>query len=208
MKFSEIKTLYIASGNTHKVDEIRYMLEPYGVIVKSIAGFADYTAPEETGITFAANAKIKADCLFSHLHDKLHDTDACVLADDSGLICDDLNGLPGVMSARFAGPNATDAENNQKLVMMLTGELTHLSRSARFVCSLHLILADGTRHEISAACEGRILLEASGQNGFGYDPHFYIEDLDKTMAELSMAEKNRISHRAKALRKLVDLISK
>lgn len=198
--------LYIASGNAHKIEEISAMLQPLGFTVRSTRDFSDYISPEETGITLAANAKIKADALQAFLAKKFPTESFAVLADDSGLICDDLDGLPGVISARFAGPNATDAENNAKLIAMLTGELTHLSRSARFVCSMHLILPTGETHAISGVCEGRIVLTPSGTHGFGYDPYFYLEDFDKTMAELTMEEKNRISHRAKALKKLLEIL--
>lgn len=203
---SELKTIYIASGNKHKIKELAVMLAPKGFAVRGLEGCVGFVAPEETGSTFLENAKIKARALRDFLvkqgggNIKSGHGMPCpyVIADDSGLVCDDLNGEPGVLSARYAGPNATDAENNQKLVEMFN-TVTHWSRTARYVCVLCLIKPDGTETHFEGVCEGVITLVPQGAGGFGYDPHFYLENLNKTMAELTLSEKNKISHRAKAL---------
>ena len=128
-----------------------------------------------------------------------------ILADDSGLECEDLEGAPGVYSARFAGENATDAQNNQKLIEKLR-VITHLTRAARYVCALVVITPDGKQHEIEETCEGLITFEPKGKNGFGYDPYFYLPEYNQTMAELDPQEKNKVSHRGKALKKLLKML--
>lgn len=201
-----MQTIYIASGNAHKIQEITAMLKPLGLEVKGLKEFKGYESPEETGSTFIANAHIKADALFQRL--QTEGINAFVLADDSGLSCEDLDGAPGVYSARYAGPQATDEQNNEKLVQTFRDNLEHQTRAAKFVCAMVLLDPQGQSKEIEACCSGRIVLSPSGKNGFGYDPYFYLEDLDKTMAELSPEEKNKISHRAKALQVLVKEIEK
>lgn len=201
------KTLYIASTNKHKIQELGQMLSGEDFEVRGLEKFQNYISPEETGKTFLENARIKAQALRNFLKSSTSDQrlatgDHFILADDSGLICDDLGGQPGVESARFAGPNATDAENNQKLVESFS-EITHWSRSARYVCALVLLKPDGSEIDIEEKCEGRIVLVPAGTLGFGYDPYFYVEEFNKTMAELSPQEKNKISHRGKALRRLL-----
>jgi len=152
------------------------------------------------------NARIKALALSDYLKKssdrQLATSDYFILADDSGLECEDLGGLPGVQSARFAGENATDDQNNQKLIHLFQQQ-THLSRAIQYVCAMILILPDGKEIEIEETCQGHIVFVPKGKNGFGYDPYFYLESYDKTMAELSPDEKNKISHRGKALRLLV-----
>lgn len=203
-----MKKIYIASTSKHKTGELRQMLNPFGYEVHDLTEFADYVPPEETGATFLENAHIKARGLRSFLADLSEDErrkvkgDSLVLADDSGLECEDLGGAPGVYSARYSGPHATDATNNAKLIADLQ-TIPLLTRAARYVCALILITADGAEKSIVATCEGCITFEPKGQNGFGYDPYFYLPELNKTMAELSPEEKNRISHRGKALRQLL-----
>ncbi len=214
-KLDPISVIYVASGNKHKVKELAVMLAPKGFAVRGLESCVGFVAPEETGSTFLENARLKARALRDFLvnhgegkggHSAKKDGHGMpcpyVIADDSGLVCDDLSGEPGVLSARYAGPNATDAENNQKLVEMFN-TVTHWSRTARYVCVLYLIKSDGTETHFEGVCEGVITLVPKGVGGFGYDPHFYLEELNKTMAELTLAEKNKISHRAKALNLLI-----
>lgn len=196
--------LFVASQNTHKVQEIQETLSAFDLDfeVKSLKEFPDYQAPEETGETFVENARIKAEALKNYLSSHEETQDWMVLADDSGLECEDLNGEPGVYSARFAGPNATDADNNQKLVECFQNQ-THATRAAQYVCCLVVMKPTGEELHLQEVCQGHIVLEPKGKNGFGYDPYFYLEELDKTMAELLPQEKNKISHRGKALLSLV-----
>lgn len=202
-----MKTIYIATANEHKLHELRAMLVVRGFDVKGLDTLKGYVSPEETGDTFLANAQIKARALREFLIQAgrtqgLPLQDVFILADDSGLMCDDLDGQPGVKSARFAGEHASDADNNKKLVEMF-GEVTHWSRAARYVCVLVLIKPDGSEMSFEGVCDGLIVLVPKGNGGFGYDPYFYLGKLNKTMAEISLTEKNKISHRAKALEKLL-----
>lgn len=196
-----MKTLYIASKNIHKVQELTQILKKKNFVVKSLKEFPNYRAPDETGKTFMENAHIKA----LALRKKIEKKDVFILADDSGLECEDLEGAPGIYSSRFAGENASDEKNNQKLVELLK-DITHLTRVARYVCALVLITSDGKQHEIEGTCEGLITFEPKGKNGFGYDPYFYLPQFNKTMAELLPDEKNQISHRGKALNELYGIL--
>ncbi|UJF32040.1 XTP/dITP diphosphatase [Paenibacillus hexagrammi] len=199
----------IATRNEGKVREFAKLFEPSGYKVRSLADYTDLPEIVESGETFAENARIKAEIISKHLH-------VPVLADDSGLCVAALGGDPGVYSARFAGADASDADNNAKLLSELKllgakdkpavqGDHPELLSEASFVCALALIdpVANETI-EAEASCEGYILSEPRGQGGFGYDPLFYIPALHKTMAEVTVEEKNEISHRAKALRCFLD----
>lgn len=200
-----MNTMIVATRNQHKVREIGQIVSEFGFQATGLEKFADYVLPEETGQTFLENARIKAYALKKYLFERFSGTERqnmFILADDSGLECDDLGGAPGISSARFAGPNAGDEENNAKLIESLK-QVTHLSRGARYVCSMILICPDGCEEHITATCGGHIVMMPQGRNGFGYDPYFYLEDFNKTMAELSAEEKNGISHRGKALRSLL-----
>lgn len=195
--------LYLATTNKHKTREIAHRLKPLNIEVHDVGKLGGYQAPEENGKTFLDNARLKALALREFLL-KTHDVKyegIAILADDSGLVCDDLKGAPGIYSARFAGENATDAQNNAKLVSEMN-TITHATRRARYVCALFLILPDGRHYDIVEICEGLIVLKPKGKEGFGYDPHFYLESHQKTMAELSLDVKNQISHRGKALKRL------
>lgn len=150
--------------------------------------------PEETGTTFAQNAAIKATYYAMRFG-------GWALADDSGLEVDVLDGAPGVHSARYAGPNATDVENNVRLVEALS-RFPEENCRARFRCAMVLADPDGVRATAAGAVEGRILKSPRGSNGFGYDPHFFIPEEGLTMAELSADRKNAISHRGRALREM------
>ncbi|HHW31676.1 MAG TPA: XTP/dITP diphosphatase [Clostridiaceae bacterium] len=186
----------VASKNKGKLIEIQKLLEglPYKVISMEEAGFSGDI--EETGKTFEENAFIKARAVFNV-------TGGMVMADDSGLEVDYLNGLPGIYSSRYAGEGASDQDRNEKLLRELR-DVPFEKRTARFVCAIALILPDGKHISINGSCEGYIGFEPVGDNGFGYDPLFFIPEYNATMAQLSLHEKNKISHRGKALRLLVD----
>jgi XTP/dITP diphosphohydrolase len=184
-----MQTLVLASNNAGKLREMREILAPFGLDVRSQreAGFTEEVA--ETGTTFAENAALKAQAV----HDALH---CAVLADDSGLVIDALDGAPGVYSHRFAGENATDADRCQLVLEKMQGVPTE-KRTARFLCSICYITEAGKQKTFTGACEGIIGTAPQGENGFGYDPVFVVGE--KTMAQMTEAEKNAISHRGKAL---------
>lgn len=188
--------IVIASHNLHKVREFREMLKPLkNLDVLSLVDFADYQLPEETGKSFEENAIIKA----AHAASTLN---KWVLADDSGLVVPSLGGKPGVFSQRYAGEDATDAENRQKLLK----EMSHLeeeNRQAYFECCLVLANPQGVVKKTTGTVEGRIGVKEAGRNGFGYDPIFIKNDYTKTFAQLDEATKNKISHRRKAFEKMV-----
>jgi XTP/dITP diphosphohydrolase len=205
-------TVVLATRNKGKSKEFREAFGKLGVTVKDLHDFEGIPDIEETGATFADNAFLKAKAVADILN-------LPVLADDSGLCVDALNGAPGVFSARYAGEGAGDKANNAKLVRELEllgaivpeneeGEGPRLSSPARFACSLVLYdPADDSRLEAEGTVEGFILREARGTDGFGYDPLFWIPSRRLSMAELSVEEKNGISHRGNALRNLLSLIS-
>jgi XTP/dITP diphosphohydrolase len=187
--------IVIATSNLHKVRELKSMLKPlYFLDVRSLIDFPSYIPPEETGTTFEDNAKLKAAHAAFHLK-------KWVIADDSGLVVPALNGSPGVFSARFAGPNATDKDNRKKLLESLKGKLG-LERAAFFECVLALSSPEGQTKVFKGIAEGLIIDEERGKNGFGYDPLFIKHDYNLTFAEIDEEIKNRISHRRKAIEKL------
>ena len=190
--------LLIASKNRGKVAEIRALLGlslQKVVQVVTLAELPDVVQPRESGRTFAENARLKA------LHYAKAHKILCI-ADDSGLAVEQLGGLPGVRSARFAGEGASDAANNAHLLH----ELDPFPRpwKAAFVCVAVAALPQRVVAEATGKAEGEILPAGRGRDGFGYDPLFFVPSLGKTMAELSTEEKNRISHRGHALRALID----
>jgi XTP/dITP diphosphohydrolase len=187
-----VKRLAFASGNRHKVAEIAAMLRPRGWEVVPLTLTVDEDAP-----TFVGNAEKKARAALAQ-------SGLPSLADDSGLEVDALDGAPGVRSARWAGEPCDDAANNRKLMAELAG-VEDARRTARFRCALVFVDGDGTRLVGEGACEGRIGHAPRGSAGFGYDPLFLVagDAAARTMAELSPDEKNRISHRARALEALV-----
>jgi XTP/dITP diphosphohydrolase len=187
-----VKRLAFASGNKHKVAEIGAMLRPRGWDVVPLPLTVDEDAP-----TFVGNAEKKARAALAA-------SGLPSLADDSGLEVDALDGAPGVRSARWAGAHGDDAANNRKLLAELDG-VEEARRTARFRCALVFVDGDGARLAAEGACEGRIGHAPRGDGGFGYDPLFLIagDAAGRTMAELSPDEKNRISHRARALEALV-----
>lgn len=187
------KQLIIASGNAHKVSEFSSLLEGLGFEVCSAKVCGGMPDVVEDGDSFAANALIKARALRA-----IAPKDAWVLSDDSGLSVDMLGGAPGIFSARYAGPEATDQKNLEKLLYVLCGVPT-ASRSARFRCVLALIDPEGNETCHEGACAGHIAMEPSGAAGFGYDPIFIPEGYNQSFAELGDAVKSKLSHRAKAV---------
>lgn len=192
-------TLVLASGNRKKLEEMRAILEPLAL---TVVPQSDFQVPEaeETGLTFVENAILKARNAAAH-------TGLPAIADDSGLEVDALNGAPGIYSARFSGADASDAKNNALLIDML-GDLPDAPRAARYQAVLVLMRHpdDPTPLICQGTWEGEILLAPRGNGGFGYDPHFLIPDLGVTAAEMDPAEKNRISHRGRALKALMDAL--
>ena len=192
-------TLVLASGNQKKLDEMRAILEPLAL---KVVPQSDFQVPEaeETGLTFVETAILKARNAAAH-------TGLPAIADDSGLEVDALNGAPGIYSARFSGADASDAKNNALLIDML-GDLPDVPRTARYQAVLVLMRHpdDPTPLICQGTWEGEILLAPRGNGGFGYDPHFLIPELGVTAAEMEPAEKNRISHRGRALKALMDAL--
>ena len=186
-----MKELVIASGNEGKIAEISRALKDTGIILRSLGDYCGVPPVEEDGQTYLDNALKKAKS-YSEFTGKM------VLADDSGLEVDYLNGEPGVYSARYAGLNATDEENNRKLLHQLAS-VTPDERGATFRCVLVLYDHDGCFHSFEGAWRGVITTESAGNGGFGYDPLFYIPELGKTSAQLDPDVKNQVSHRARAL---------
>lgn len=184
----------VASKNKGKIAEITEALADLPLTVIPVSDCGDFVEPEETGNTFAANAELKARYYSAA-------TGTICLADDSGLEVDALGGAPGVYSARFAGESATDEDNNQKLLTLLDG-IAAENRTARFRCVLVYYDPAGQILTAQGTCEGVILESARGNSGFGYDPLFYMSAYGKTLAEMSLSEKNAISHRGAALKKL------
>lgn len=193
-----LKELIIATGNAHKVEEISAMLDIPGFVVKSLADVGVELDVEETGETFRDNALIKAMAAVQM-------TGLPVLADDSGLEVDALDGRPGVRSSRFAHEQATDQENNAHLLELLDAVVWE-ERTARFRCVMALVVPERDEQFVEGACEGIIDLEEKGSHGFGYDPLFFIPEFNKTLGELGPEVKNRISHRAKAVEALKEIL--
>lgn len=197
-------TVYLATLNSHKVQELQTILKDLGrgdIIVHPAATLDPSLNWDETGTTFVANARIKALAVRAALiANGIHD--ASCLADDSGLSVDALGGAPGIHSARYAGPEATAASNNAKLCAALQKLDANLHRefTARFTCVLYYIDGSGRESSYTGVCEGTVAATARGQHGFGYDPLFRVAGQNgRTMAELSEAEKNQVSHRRRAL---------
>ena len=191
--------LILATNNQNKLREIREMLESTGVSVISQSEAGISCEVEETGTTFAENAAIRAEAIWAlAAAGGLH---CYVLADDSGLSVDALNGEPGVYSHRWAGENATDADRILKMLSVMK-DVPDEQRGAHFACSMCLIEPNGEKHHFEGKVQGSILHEARGRNGFGYDPVFGYGD--RSFAELSADEKNAVSHRHNALMQVLD----
>lgn len=195
----KIDRIVLASHNKKKAAELRAILEPAGIALFSLADFPGAPEPEETGDTFEENARIKALSALRH-------TGIASVADDSGLMVDALGGNPGVRSARFAGENAGDAANNALLLEKLAG-LPPARRTAKFVSVVAIELPGGENALFRGETHGTILESARGEGGFGYDPLFLSSDLGVSFAEARPEDKNRISHRARAVAGLTEWLT-
>lgn len=195
-----MERLIVATKNKGKIVEIKQVLSglPLEVISMNEAGI-DIDVVED-GVTFEENSLKKA--LEINKVSK-----SMVLADDSGLEVDFLDGAPGIYSARFGGPEASDADRNKKLLEMLK-DVPFEKRTARFVCAIAVVFPDGRHFVVRGACEGFVDFECKGSNGFGYDPLFFVQQFDKTMAEIDADLKNKMSHRAKALALMQEKLQK
>ncbi len=191
--------LVVATGNAGKLEEICRLLEQHNVEVLGLDQFPGVPEVVEDGETFAANAQKKAQAVADF-------TGLPCLADDSGLVVEALGGRPGVHSARFSGDGATDSANNCKLLEELIN-VDLKDRHAAFCCVMALCLPDQPTHFFEGRVSGTILLEEQGTGGFGYDPLFWLEDYQCTMAEIPLDEKNKISHRGQALAQVIEFIS-
>ncbi|MES2274344.1 MAG: RdgB/HAM1 family non-canonical purine NTP pyrophosphatase [Chlamydiota bacterium] len=188
--------IVIASTNSHKLREFRFMMKHLAQFdVLSLADFPNYVSPEETGTTFEENAILKATTAAKNLN-------RWVLADDSGLVVPALGGAPGIFSARYAGLNATDFENRKKLLDQMQ-YLMEEDRQAFYECCLSLASPAGLKKCVKGTCEGALLSQDRGGSGFGYDPLFVKHGYSKSFAEIDESIKNRISHRRKALDKMI-----
>jgi XTP/dITP diphosphohydrolase len=187
-----MRKFIVATKNKGKLSEIAEILKelPFEIVSMEEVGITKEI--EENGSTFEENALIKAKEIFDI-------TKEMVMADDSGLEVDFLNGEPGIYSARFAGVNATDSDKNNKLLELLKN-VPFEDRAARFVCVIAVVMPDGSYFTVRGTCEGFIGFEAIGNNGFGYDPLFFLKEYDQTTAQMQPEEKHKISHRGKALR--------
>lgn len=186
--------LVLATANAGKVAELRELLAPLGLHCVDLWRRPDFPRVHETGQTYVENATLKARAVAAWAR-------LPALADDSGLEVDALGGLPGVQSAHFAGPHASDRDNIDKLLRLLSGVPPEL-RQARFRCVFVVARPDGATLIAEGICEGRISEAPAGENGFGYDPVFLHPESGKTFAQLTLEEKNRYSHRARALAEL------
>jgi len=199
MSHMSFRTIVLASRNRKKTKEISEILAAVGFSVIPVTDFPDVPDVDEDGLSFAENAAKKASQVARQLNQ-------WVIGEDSGLMVDALNGAPGIYSARYSGAGATDEKNNAKLLMELTG-IPDDKRGAGYICSVALSNPDG---EIRIACEGtcrgRILHEANGAGGFGYDPYFLIPEYHLTFGQLSSVVKHRLSHRARAFAKFIPLL--
>lgn len=189
------RQIILSSGNKHKLSEIRSILKnmPFEIISKDEVGYEDFDV-EEDGETLEANAFKKAESL----HELI---DGIVIADDTGLFVDALNGEPGVYSARYAGESVSYKENNNLLLKNLDG-VSAEKRTAFFKTVIAVVFEDGSKLMVQGSVKGTIAFEERGENGFGYDPLFIVEGTGKTFAEMTAEEKNKLSHRARALTSL------
>lgn len=189
--------LVIATRNPHKLKEIKEILNLSEIQIFSLNDFKNFPEIRETGKTFYENAYIKAKAINRY-------TNLPALADDSGLEVKALNNEPGIYSARYAGKNASDSDRIKKLLNKMKG-VPFEKRKARFVCCM--IFIDGRKiFNVTGFCEGYITTRPAGCNGFGYDPIFYIPDIGKTLAQLESGQKNIISHRANAVKKIKEIL--
>lgn len=191
--------LYLATNNQHKYEEFALGLDGVNLIMPRNEGIE--SSPEENGKSFLENAMIKAKALYDIVHSP-------VLADDSGLCVNALEGRPGIFSARYATApkGALEDQKNYGINRLLKEMEDKEDRQALFICCLVLYMEENRFFVLQETCKGEITKNIQGEKGFGYDPIFLIKDMDKTMAELSIEEKNNISHRGKAIRKCNSLL--
>lgn len=192
--------IIFATGNENKLREIRQITENMGIEIESMKDAGYYTEVEETGTTFEENAYLKASAIAKKCN-------LPTLADDSGLEIDYLNKEPGIYSSRFMGEDTPYPVKNAELLRRMEG-VPDEKRTARFVCAICLVRPDGSSETVKATMEGRVAYKIAGENGFGYDPIFFLPERGCTSAELSPEEKNEISHRGKALRMMRDILEK
>ena len=195
-----MKRLILASNNKKKIKEMKEILKELDIEVKSLENENINIDVVEDGKTFEENAKKKAKEIYEFLL-KRGDKNFIVLADDSGLAVDYLNGEPGIYSARYAGEHGNDTKNNEKLLKNLRG-VHKENRGAKFICQLAMFTDQGEYFKVTGDVKGYIIEELHGEGGFGYDPLFFYEPLNKTFAQLTSDEKNEISHRGVALKEL------
>lgn len=190
--------LVLATNNRDKIREIKHLLEDLPVTILTADDFLDFPDPEETGTTLAENAILKA-------REIAQFTGLAALADDSGLEVDALGGAPGVYSSRYAGENVTYKDNYTKLLRDLAG-VPEPNRTARFRCVMAIVWEDGSSESVEGIAEGSITTTVLGDQGFGYDPVFFFPPLNKRFSEMTLEEKNHVSHRGKALKAARELI--
>ena len=199
-----MKKLVVASDNAGKIKEIKRILSDINIEVVSLKDIGLDIDVEEDGLTFEDNARKKCTEIYKELV-KRGENNFIVMSDDSGLEVEYLNSEPGVFSARYAGEHGNDKKNNEKLLLNLKG-VDYKNRKARFVCQLAIINYKNEYKSIRGTVEGYILESEKGNEGFGYDPLFFYEPLNKSFAELTLEEKNKISHRGLALKKFREII--
>lgn len=199
-----MKKLVVASNNAGKIKEIKRILSDINIEVVSLKDIGLDIDVEEDGLTFEDNARKKCTEIYKELV-KRGENNFIVMSDDSGLEVEYLNNEPGVFSARYAGEHGNDKKNNEKLLLNLKG-VDYKNRKARFVCQLAIINYKNEYKSIRGTVEGYILESEKGNEGFGYDPLFFYEPLNKSFAELTLEEKNKISHRGLALKKFREII--
>ena len=190
-----MKEILIATSNLHKVEEFKKMLEPLGYTIKSCLDLDEPVEIDETGTTFEENSLIKA----RTLHEMFH---TAVIADDSGLAVDAMDGAPGVYSARFMGHDTSYTVKNNAIIEAVKGK----PRGAQFVCAIAYVEEDGTEHVFKGVVEGEIAETIIGEHGFGYDPIFYYPPYGTTLANVSDEMKNAVSHRGRALKQCVEYL--
>lgn len=199
-----MRKIVLASNNIKKIKELKEILKDYPYEIYSLKDMNIDIEVEEDGLTFEENAKKKAVEIHQYLLNK-GEKGFIVLSDDSGLEVDCLNGAPGIYSARYAGEHGNDYNNNIKLLK----EMKHLKgddRRARFVCVIAVVFEDGSINSVRGEVEGTIIEELKTEGGFGYDPLFFYKGFNKTFGEATPEEKNEISHRGNALKKLKEIL--
>ena len=195
--------IVFATGNMGKMREIREIMADFNIDIVSMKEAGVETDVEEDGTTFMENSFIKARAISKICHEKGYED--IVLADDSGLVVDALNGEPGIYSARYMGEDTPYSIKNANIIERLEG-VPDDKRSARFVCAIACVMPDGEELQAEATYEGAIGYEEKGEHGFGYDPIFLVPELGVTTAQLSPDEKNGISHRGRALRAMAECL--